>query len=72
MWSGPEQYSENHSQKVPAKFEIFQKHCASIVLKWTVTTQHVLPAEVPRVRIWRDVYDDCSIKSVAVKKEIET
>ena len=38
MWSGPEQYSENYSQKGPAKFEIFQKPYASIVLKWTVDT----------------------------------
>ena len=39
IWSGPEQYSENYSQKVPAKFEIlFQKPYASIVLKWTVQT----------------------------------
>ena len=29
-------YSENYSQKVPAKFEIFQKPYASIVLKCTV------------------------------------
>ena len=36
MWSDPEQYSENYSQKVPAKFEIFQKPYASIVLKCTV------------------------------------
>ena len=36
LWSDPEQYSENYSQKVPAKFEIFQKPYASIVLKCTV------------------------------------
>ena len=39
MWSDPEQYSENYSQKVPAKFEIFQKPYASIVLKCTVVTR---------------------------------
>ena len=42
MWSDPEQYSENYSQKVPAKFEIFQKPYASIVLKCTVARTPVV------------------------------